>query len=542
MHHHFLFTYPVILLFLTLAGPAQAQFLEPVTFGGFNGNENGQHLLGGGENSFYVAGTFDAAFSPMGQPLTEYGQEDFFIGKINADDEWEWVKSGGSFLNDEIRVLRRMPGGDLIMAGSFWLHFTYEDLVLQASDNIKGIFVVRVDDRGNWRWGKVINGANLKEVNDVQIASDGEIFITGHFSEALQFDTLQLTASGENDAFLLRLSPSGALNGWQQLGYRGTTRGQTLALHPDGGYFWGGVYDDTLRLGNTELYANTFDRDVFISRFDATGQTQWIRRAGGVFEEELVAMATDDTGNLIATGFLIGVMTLSEDLSIQSRNGNPDIFLCKYSAAGEPQWARAFGGNLIDQPTTLLLRDQQVIIGGTYQGQIAWDGLSAPQTDGVSGFVAGFNQVDGSGSWLFPVFTQSFAFVEAVALNDQRELFALGSFRDQAQLGNLQIDSPGQYDFFLTGIDASVTATVVPASDLGIRLYPNPVRDILQIESPGLPLEIKIFDGFGRQISAHKVVGAKHRLPVNALTSGSYWVLIQQEAKVGILPLVVFRN
>ena len=79
----------------------------------------------------------------------------------------------------------------------------------------------------------------------------------------------------------------------------------------------------------------------------------------------------------LATGFLIGVMTLSEAISVQSRNGIPDIFLFRYNDAGEPLWARSIGGELIDLPTDLLLRGDELLIGGTYQQRVAWDGLSS---------------------------------------------------------------------------------------------------------------------------------------------------------------------
>lgn len=519
-----------------------AQFTDPLTFGGA-GNENGRHIISDSQGGFFVAGTFDAPFAPIDDPLPVYGEEDFFLGRVDGQGNWQWIKSGGSFLNDEIRVLRLMPDGGLLMAGTFWLELTYEGLTLTTSDNIKGIFIIRLDEQGNWQWGKVINGADLKEINDVKIASEGEIYVTGHFSEALQFDTLQMEASGENDAFLLQLTPDGVLESRQQIGYSGTTRGQTIALHPAGGFYWGGVFDDTLRVDTTELYANTFDRDVFVSRYDAAGNPLWIRRAGGVFEEELIAMTTDVEGNLLATGFLIGVMSLSETVSIQSRNGNPDIFLFSYDEMGSVQWARAIGGDLIDLPTDLCLLKDQVIISGTYQGQIAWDAFSTPQTNGVNGFAASFDQSDGAGKWLLPVTTESFAFVEALTLDTQQQLYLLGSFRDDAQLGGLTINSAGQYDFFLAGIAAEITPVLDPVLRPGIRVFPNPSREILYLDGlqEGASANIRLYNSAGKLVYQGISRNVETTVNLGGLRSGTYWLIVQQGNHLEKLPVVIIR-
>lgn len=533
----------LIILFVLLAvlNPKMtfAQFTAPLTFGGA-GNENAHHLLSDQQGGFFIAGTIDAPFAPLADPLPAYGEEDFFLGRVDEQGDWQWIKSGGSFLDDEVRVMRRMPDGGLLLAGTFWLDFTYDDLTLETTDNIEGIFLLRIDDLGNWQWGKVINGTNLKDVNDVKISPGGDIYLTGYFAETLKFDTLELEARGKNDAFLLQLNGQGALLSWQQAGYKGTTRGQTVALHPEGGYYWGGVYDDTLRVDTTELYANTFDRDVFLSRFDENGDPMWARRAGGVFEEELIAMEVDEGGDLLATGFLIGVMTLSETLSVQSRNGNPDIFLFRYNDAGEPQWARTIGGDLIDLPTDLCLRGTDLLIGGTYQQQIAWDGLSSPSTGGVNGFVAGFDVTTGASDWLAPVTTEDFAFVEALELDTSGRLFAVGSFSGSARLGNFNISSPQQYDVFLTEVDPALTATFSPEAIPGLSIFPNPAQDILHIRSEEiLSADIQVIDALGRKRRQYFGQMLSEPLNLSGLPPGSYWLILSKGKKFTTKPFII---
>lgn len=531
----------LILCLVLLPVISAAQFTTPLIYGDA-GNENGHHLISDQQGGFFLAGTTDASFAPIADPLAEYGEEDFFLGRVDALGDWQWAKSGGSFLNDEIRVMRRMPDGDVLVAGTFWLEFNYDDLSLHTTDNIKGIFLLRIDDAGSWKWGKVINGADQREVNDLKIASDGQIYLTGYFSETLQFETLELEAKGKNDGFLLQLDPDGRLVSWQQLGYKGTTRGQTIALHPEGGYYWGGIYDDTLRIDTAELYANTFDRDVYVSRFDATGQPLWARRAGGVFEEELIAMAVTSNGDLLASGFLIGVMTLSEDISVQSRNGNPDIFMFRYAQDGEARWARTIGGELIDLPTDLCLRGTELMISGTYQQQIGWDALSTPFSNGVNGFVASFDAANGNSNWLAPVTTNDFAFMEALELDKENKLFAVGSFSGTAQLGSSELSSPGQYDFFLTEVDPTLTAVYSPETFSGLQLFPNPAQDLIFLETDlEQAVSLQVFDTQGRMRGEHRAHRPGQPLQVEMLEPGTYWLVISLKEKFTTKAFTIVR-
>jgi hypothetical protein len=518
-------------LFLLIVVPfwGQAQFAEVYSFGEA-GNDNGQYLLAGPDNSFFIGGTIDDDFSPLGTPLSLFGEQDIFFGQVDAGGDWLWAAGAGSFLIDELKAMELMPDGGLFLTGTFWLTFQYGTHTLTADDNIKGIFVMRLDAAGNWQWGKVINGADLKEISDAQVDEQGNIYLTGHFSESIQFDDLVLEANGRNDAFLLKLNDSGELQDWQQAGTQGTTRGQTIALHPDGGYYWGGIFNDTLLFDTTQLQANTFDPDLFLIRYSADGTPLWIRKAGGVFEVDLTDMQTDSEGNLLATGFFFGVVTLSENLSIQSRNGNPDIFLLKYNENGALLWARAVGGPSVDQSAVLIQWGEELIVGGRYQEAMAWDGLSVPATSGVSGFVASFAAADGTGNWLYAVETDEFAFVEDLVLTDEDQLFALGSFRGSAQLGQLQINSPAQYNAFLTEVTPGITPAGEPSDALAAHVYPNPVHSTLYLFRPeAKPGTIYIYNARGQvqyQSSSYDLI---QTIDFSGLAAGVYWLVVQQE-------------
>lgn len=71
-----------------------------------------------------------------------------------------------------------------------------------------------------------------------------------------------------------------------------------------------------------------------------------------------------------------------------------------------------------------------------------------------------------------------------------------------------------------------------------LRIYPNPVSDVLQIE--GLPAQaiILLFDTFGRLIHQHANVSFTHQLTMNKLPVGVYYLRIQSDQKRAVRPII----
>ena len=86
------------------------------------------------------------------------------------------------------------------------------------------------------------------------------------------------------------------------------------------------------------------------------------------------------------------------------------------------------------------------------------------------------------------------------------------------------------------------TATVVqnllsnPTFDLkDINIYPNPVKDILNIQSTSAVQKIEIFDANGRKLQSISMLN--NQTDVSNLSSGVYFVKVYAEDKIGIVKI-----
>lgn len=88
-------------------------------------------------------------------------------------------------------------------------------------------------------------------------------------------------------------------------------------------------------------------RDLFISKFDATGAFLWAKRAGFTDDDDVIGMAVDDSGNVYATGNFAGVVDFDPGPGTfnQTAVSQHDIFVLKLDSQGNFVWAKAIGGS-----------------------------------------------------------------------------------------------------------------------------------------------------------------------------------------------------
>src|SRR5207249_4827477 len=86
---------------------------------------------------------------------------------------------------------------------------------------------------------------------------------------------------------------------------------------------------------------------VFVSKTSQSGAAMWAKCLGGDLGGGTGrGVAIDGNGNVLVTGKFSG--TVDFGTGPLSSAGAADIFLAKYSAAGDPIWSKAFGSGMND--------------------------------------------------------------------------------------------------------------------------------------------------------------------------------------------------
>jgi len=76
---------------------------------------------------------------------------------------------------------------------------------------------------------------------------------------------------------------------------------------------------------------------------------QWAKSAGGVSYDNATKSTTDNYGNIYITGYFSSASISFGSITLDNTNsGSSDIFVAKYDPTGNVIWAKRFGGNSFD--------------------------------------------------------------------------------------------------------------------------------------------------------------------------------------------------
>jgi hypothetical protein len=231
-----------------------------------------------------------------------------------------------------------------------------------------------------WQWADVSGGSlGVKPGYDIAQDSTGNLYVAGSFYNSLIFDTLnetvELVSFGQNDIFLVKYTQNGECLWVKQAGGIGHDEALAITIDKDDniivtGYFEGVALFDGIILSSQGIYG------IFIAKYTSEGMLIWVVQEGGSGLNTGYDISTDSENNILLTGRFMGVAFHVNAQSLVSY-GNSDIFVAKYSSAGELLWACQAGGKDMDRAYSLAVDSfDTVYITGFFMGKAIFSGFN----------------------------------------------------------------------------------------------------------------------------------------------------------------------
>lgn len=159
-----------------------------------------------------------------------------------------------------------------------------------------------------------------------------------------------------------------------------------IAVGADGSTYVVGTTAGDLGSQGVDPKAN----DVFLTKFDAAGNTVWTERLGVPTDGAGYGVAVDGEGNVVVTGQVRG------NLTTMATGGNLDTFVTKFAANGQELWTRQAGPFADDAGLSVTFdADGNVFVAG-----YARSALDGNQTYG-GGIDATLTKLDASGNLVY---------------------------------------------------------------------------------------------------------------------------------------------
>ena len=381
---------------------SKALVIDPtISYGTYLGGSGMGNVTGlavdGGAN-LYVTGWTEALNFPIAgaYQAANTGGVDAFVVKLNsAGTAIVYATYLGGQGDDRAAGIAVDSSGNAYVTGSTAsTNFPLVSPIRTALGGGRDAFAVKLNSAGNALiYSTYLGGSNNDLGTGIVVDAAGNAYITG---DTLSADfpvasAVQATFGGQTDAFVTKLSPSGAIVFSTFLGGSGVEHAGGIAIDSGPNIFVaGGTSSTNFPVVAALQPANGGNQDVFVTKIKATGAaivySTYLGGTGGSLSapEQANGIVADASGNAYITG-----VTNSTNFPVTSGafqtgyKGATDAFVAKISPGGNALlYSTYLGGSSFDQANGIAVDSS----GSAYVAGYTSSG-NFPSTNGVQ---AGF--------------------------------------------------------------------------------------------------------------------------------------------------------
>ncbi|MFN0204210.1 MAG: PKD domain-containing protein [Bacteroidia bacterium] len=252
-------------------------------------------------------------------------RSDFWVGKINKNGEFTWLKSMGGEGTDIGYSIAQL-GADFVLTGG---SFSKEGEVMEnhgASD----VWCLRVNSMGKPKFSTVIGGKGHEWAKTIAVCKNGDLILAGFTnSDKLTGNISRIPTSRNGNALLIRMKENG-----QMLWLR-------TYPTPHGGIFNQIQEDQQGRIIVAGTYhVQAYDSQFWLMKLTADGKTILDQKIGNLDNESLTCLAICHDTSYLFGGYSQSVRNGGDSLS----KGKDDFHLFKMDKFGNIIWRKVYGG------------------------------------------------------------------------------------------------------------------------------------------------------------------------------------------------------
>lgn len=391
----------------------------------------------------------------------------FFITPIFFSQNFQWANSVGGSGLDRITDIHADALGNATGVGYASSTFIVGTDTINTAGN-KDVVVVQYNLYGGVNWVKSFgsNGEDLAKAIAVDVQNN--IFVGGHFTGTVQFDTITLTSSGAKDAFILKMNSSGDVLSAIHFGGSGDDFCNDIALSNNGELIVGGGYNSSFSFGGFNL-GNAGTTDVYLMKLDSAFNPVWLKGNGASLNDNCTAVCVDLNGNIFAAGQYKGQIfpPVQVPFPINCSSGNllnggvggaEDVWVAKIDGStGCYSWVKTIYGGSIEEAMSITCEPSgaNCYVVGTFGTNAFFDGNQYNTAGNYDGYLCKLSGGNGSFSVVKNLGGTGNDAARSIQYTNQG-LFISGSFDATMSLGNgISLTSQGGQDAYVGQFDSN---------------------------------------------------------------------------------------
>jgi hypothetical protein len=272
-----------------------------------------------------ITGTIPAgsAFDCGTGPITATSQ-DVFLAKLSANGNCLWSKGGGATSQATPSALATDAAGDLLLAGWMFGSLTFGGATITVPSGT-GYFLAKLDATGAPLYAKAFPVGQSQQYVGAGMDSAGNAFLAGTFSGSTDFGGGPLTATAAGDVFVAKFDISGNHLWSKNYGSGSPEIANAVAVDPGGNAWVTGYFQNLTDLGAGSLKSAGAD-DVFLAKYGPDGAGLASHAYGDAQPQYGVYVTTNALGSPIVAGIFQGSLDVG---SGPIMTGGLGAFVCQ---------------------------------------------------------------------------------------------------------------------------------------------------------------------------------------------------------------------
>ncbi len=366
--------------------------------------------------------------------VLEGNQLSFDIEGVNAKDTLVidpitrlWGTYYGTDGSEDITSVATDPFGNVVVCG---VVFSAGNVLLSTPGTYQlqssGVFVAKLDSTGARLWCTYYGYGLLSSVYECNTDLSGNIYVTGECDHPVGTSTInfssagafQTSGMGQEEAFLLKLSPSGWRLWCTLYGGGGSEKGMSCTTdNKKNVYMLTCTGSSTNNLSTTGAFLNSYYQNLLV-KFDSLGNRLWATYYPGGFPfgpfHRISKVRTDPSDNVVIAltaadynmnSWFTPSHVASPGAWQQGFGGAKDAVIAKFDEFGNRLWGTCYGGQGDEEIGGLAVDNAgNIFISGVCQAASA-SVVTSPSChqsvyggDNWDGFIAKFN-ANGTRVW-----------------------------------------------------------------------------------------------------------------------------------------------
>jgi len=230
--------------------------------------------------------------------------------------------------------------------------------------------------------------------------------------------------------------------------------GYSIATDPLGYVYVAGKFKSaSITFGSITLIS-TGQIDIFIAKFTAAGNAVWAKNLGGIYDDYARGIAVDVHGNVTIIG-TFSSPSITVNTTTLTNNGQDDIIMARYDSAGNFLWAKSTGGANQDYGYCVTTdAEGYIYFGGYYSSASITFGTFVLPSNGPANIF--FAKYDTLGNCIWAKHPTGTGFLYSLASDNFGHVFLGGTINSNENFGNaVTLNTSGAEDPFIAKFDTS---------------------------------------------------------------------------------------